>query len=234
MASIRQMPRYPKSKSKSWDWDGLKLTDASQKYHKEEQLDPAPTWSASHGNHDCKKFSVIAANVENHDQSQKTLKGRKLQFRHDGGQTNLLFFHFQCTGSEISDARREALLLDLHQQRTTKATGNAWRLLLQTLSLALALAQRLQCEHLFFLLWQFFQIRNISRYVTLIPRLMGTRNIDNVFQTGKYWSPSWQFFQFQKISSYDPFAADTRLPNWDLNQLPNKKYQMTRNTRIRA
>jgi hypothetical protein len=95
------------------------------------------------------------------------------------------FFHFQCTGSEISDARRGALLLDLRQQHTTKATGNPQRLHLRTLFLALALARHLQCEHLFFLLWQFFQIQNISRYVTLIPRLMGTTNIDNIFQTGK-------------------------------------------------
>jgi hypothetical protein len=35
------------------------------------------------------------------------------------------FFHFQRTGLEISDARHKALLLDLRQQRTTKATGNA-------------------------------------------------------------------------------------------------------------
>jgi hypothetical protein len=61
------------------------------------------------------------------------------------------FFHFQCTGCEISDARRGALLLDLRQQRITKATGNSQRLHLGTLSLALALAQRLCCEHLFFL-----------------------------------------------------------------------------------
>jgi hypothetical protein len=61
------------------------------------------------------------------------------------------FFHFQCTGSEISDARCGALLLDLHQQHTTKAMGNGRRLHLQTLSLALALVQRSRCEHLFFL-----------------------------------------------------------------------------------
>jgi hypothetical protein len=35
------------------------------------------------------------------------------------------FFYFQRTGSEISATRRKALLLDLCQQRTTKATGNA-------------------------------------------------------------------------------------------------------------
>jgi hypothetical protein len=61
------------------------------------------------------------------------------------------FFHFQRTGSEISDARCGALLLDLRQQHTTKATGNAQHLHLQTLSLALTLVRRLQCEHLFFL-----------------------------------------------------------------------------------
>ncbi len=77
MASIQQMPRYPKSKSKSWDWDSLGLADASQKYHKVEQLDPAPTWSPSGGNHDCKKFSVIEADVENHDRLHKNLEGWK-------------------------------------------------------------------------------------------------------------------------------------------------------------
>ncbi len=86
------------------------------------------------------------------------------------------FFHFQRTGLEISDARHKALLLDLRQQRTTKATGNAWCLHLRTLSLALDLVWRSQCEHLFFL------------------RLMGTD------------PPS------------SPFAADTRLSNWDLSQ----------------
>ncbi len=75
MASIQQMPQYLKSKSKSWDWDGLELTDASQKYHEVEQLDPAPTWSASRGNHDCKKFSVIEADVENQDPPHKNLEG---------------------------------------------------------------------------------------------------------------------------------------------------------------
>ncbi len=94
MASIQQMPQYPKSKSKSWDWDGLELTDTPQKYHKVEQLNPVPTWSASRGNHDCKKFSVIEADVENHDPLNKTLKGRKLQFRHDWRQTNILLFPF--------------------------------------------------------------------------------------------------------------------------------------------
>jgi hypothetical protein len=86
------------------------------------------------------------------------------------------FFHFQCTSSEISDARGGALLLNLRQQRTTKATGNAWCRHLQTLSLALALVQRLRCEHLFFL------------------QLMGTNPRSS------------------------PFAADTRLSYWDLNQ----------------
>jgi hypothetical protein len=105
------------------------------------------------------------------------------------------FFYFQCTGCEILNARHGALflkslcklfefqkncnglpgMLDLRQQRTTKALENAQRLHFQTLSLALALTRHLQCEHLFFLLWQFFQI--------------------------------------QKISRYNPFAADTRLPN---------------------
>jgi hypothetical protein len=81
------------------------------------------------------------------------------------------FFYFQSTGCEILNARHGALflkslrklfkfqkkcnglpgMLDLRRQRTTKATGNAWCLHLQTLSLALALAWRLQCEHLFFL-----------------------------------------------------------------------------------
>jgi hypothetical protein len=61
------------------------------------------------------------------------------------------FFHFQRTGSEISAAGRQAFLLDLRQQHTTKATGNAQCLHLQNLSLALALVQRLRCEHLFFL-----------------------------------------------------------------------------------
>jgi hypothetical protein len=94
------------------------------------------------------------------------------------------FFDFQRTGCEISKSRHEALflkslcklfefqkncnglpgMLDLHRQCTTKATGNAQRLHPQTLSLALALAQRSQCEHLFFLLWQFLQIKKISRY----------------------------------------------------------------------
>jgi hypothetical protein len=75
------------------------------------------------------------------------------------------FFHFQRTGCKISKSRHGALflkslrklfkfqkicnglpgMLDLRQQHTTKATGNAQRLHLQTLSLALALAQRLQC-----------------------------------------------------------------------------------------
>jgi hypothetical protein len=35
------------------------------------------------------------------------------------------FLHFQLTGSAIVDTRRGALLFDLRQQRTTKATGNA-------------------------------------------------------------------------------------------------------------
>ncbi len=121
-----------------------------------------------------------------------------------------LFFHFQCTGSEILNARHGALFLkslhkifilqvfwlpgtlDLHRQHTTKATGNAQHLHLQTLSLALALVRRSRCEHLFFL------------------RLMGTNPRSS------------------------PFTPDTRLPNWDLNRLPNKKYQMIGNTRIRA
>jgi hypothetical protein len=62
-----------------------------------------------------------------------------------------IFFHFQFTGSEISADRCGGLLLDLRRQRTTKATGNAQHLHLQTLSLALAMVQCLQCEHLFFL-----------------------------------------------------------------------------------
>jgi hypothetical protein len=122
------------------------------------------------------------------------------------------FFHFQCTGCEKLNARHGALflkslrklfkfrkicnglpgMLDLCRQHTTKETGNARRLHLQTLSLALALVWRSRCEYLFFL------------------RLMGT----------------------DPRSS--PFTPDTRLPNWDLNQLPNMKYQMTGNTRIRA
>ncbi len=53
------------------------------------------------------------------------------------------FLHFQRTGSEISATRHGALLLDLCQQRTTKATGNDQWLHLQTLSLALALVPRL-------------------------------------------------------------------------------------------
>jgi hypothetical protein len=33
---------------------------------------------------------------------------------------------------------------------------------------------------------EIFPNQKISRYVTLIPWLMGTTNIDNVFQTGNY------------------------------------------------
>jgi hypothetical protein len=111
------------------------------------------------------------------------------------------FFHFQRTGCEILNARHGDLflkslrklfkfqkkcnglpgMLDLRQQRTIKATGNARHLHLQTLSLALALARRSQCEHLFFLLWQFFpnlkniQIRSFrSRHKTSQLRLKPT------------------------------------------------------------
>jgi len=43
MVSIQQVLQYPKIKSKSWDQDGLEPTNASQKDHKVEQLNPAPT-----------------------------------------------------------------------------------------------------------------------------------------------------------------------------------------------
>ena len=128
----------------------------------------------------------------------KTLKGRKLQFQHDGRQTSILLFPFpmhwlwniKCqTWSFVLEKSAQNTripniwlpgMLDLRQQRTTKATGNAQCLHLQTLSLALALVQRSRCEHLFFL------------------QLMGTHPRSS------------------------PFTPDTRLPNWDLNQLPNK------------
>ena len=48
------------------------------------------------------------------------------------------FFQFQLTGSATVDTRRGALLLDLRQQRTTKATGSAQRRHFFTLALALA------------------------------------------------------------------------------------------------
>ncbi len=124
------------------------------------------------------------------------------------------FFHFQRTGSVISDARQWALLLDLRQQHTTKATGNAWCLHLQTLSLALALAQCSRCEHLFFL------------------QLMGTDPRSSPFAADTRLS-NWDLKQWTDRRN-NHFPPDTRLPNWDLNQLPNKKYQMTGNTRIRA
>ena len=59
------------------------------------------------------------------------------------------FFHFQRTGSEIVDSRRGALLFDLRQQRTTKATGNAQ--CCHFFTLALALVGRSRCEYCFFL-----------------------------------------------------------------------------------
>ncbi len=107
------------------------------------------------------------------------------------------FFHFQCTGSEISAARRGALLLDLHQQHTTKAMDNAQCLHLWTLSLAFALVQGLQCEHLFFL------------------RLMGT-NPRSSPSTPDTRLPNWDLNQGTDQRN-NPFTPDTRLPNWDLN-----------------
>ena len=51
--------------------------DASQKYHEVEQLNPVPTWSDSHGNHHCKKFSAAEVEVESHDQPHKNLESWK-------------------------------------------------------------------------------------------------------------------------------------------------------------
>ncbi len=123
------------------------------------------------------------------------------------------FFHFQRTGSEISVTRCGALLLDLCQQRTTKAMGNARRLHLQTLSLALALVRRLQCEHLFFLQLmgihphsgKYWESRNLPLTLdTRLPcehlfflRLMGTHP-----HSGKYWE-----------SRNLPLTPATRFPN---------------------
>ena len=69
----------------------------------------------------------------------------------------ILFLYFQCTGSEVVDVDYSCLsvgglLLDLHLQHTTNATDNARHQ--NFLTLALALAQRLQCEHFFFFLLQ--------------------------------------------------------------------------------
>ena len=94
MVSNQQMLQYPKKISKSWDRGDLRLNDAFRKYHKVEQLYPAPTWSDSHGNHDCKKISVAEAEVENMINRTKTLKGVRLQLQHNRGQTNLLLFPF--------------------------------------------------------------------------------------------------------------------------------------------